>query len=76
MNYTKQRAALIELEQHGAVLHWLTEAAKNNETDIIKKLETIGDLAEQFAEDARKLAANIADPMRNTENAGMEAANA
>ena len=75
MNHIEQRAALIELVQHGAVIHWLTEAAKNNDTDIINKLETIGDLAEQFAEDARELAANL-DPQRNPGNSGMEAANA
>ena len=73
MNYTEQRAALVELEQHGAVIHWLTEAAKSNETDIIKKLETIGDLAEQLAEDAHELAARLQDPQHN---AGTEAANA
>ena len=76
MNYTEQRAALVELEQHGALIHWLAEATKHDETDIIKKLDTLGDLAEQFAEDARELAARIADPMRNTENTNMEAANA
>lgn len=73
MNYTEQRAALVELEQHGALIHWLAEATKHNETDIIKKLETLGDLAEQFAEDAHELAARLQDPQHN---AGTEAANA
>ena len=76
MNYTEKKSNLIQLKQNAAIIHWLVEAAENNveADDISERLETIGDLAEQFAEDARVLAANIADPTRNTEN--KEAANA
>ena len=89
MNYTIKKSGLIQIKQNAAVIHWLSESAENNveADDIPDRLETIAELAEQlaedarkqaeqFAEDARELAARIADPMRNTENTNMEAANA
>ena len=75
MNYTEKRANLIQLKTNAAVIHWLAEAAENNsEHDILERLDTIAELAEQLAEDARELSYKL-DPHANPGNESVEAAN-
>ena len=76
MNYSEKKSNLIQLKTNAAVIHWLSEAAENNveADDISERLETIADLAEQLAEDARELVYKL-DPHANPGNANTEAAN-
>lgn len=66
MNYTIKKSGLIQIKQNAAVIHWLSESAENNveADDIPDRLETIAELAEQLAEDARKQAEQFAEDAR------------
>ena len=66
MNYTLKKSGLIQIKQNAAVIHWLSESAENNveADDIPDRLETIAELAEQLAEDARKQAEQFAEDAR------------
>ncbi|MBQ7731433.1 MAG: hypothetical protein IJT68_06310 [Lentisphaeria bacterium] len=66
MNYTIKKTGLIQIKQNAAVIHWLSESAENNveADDIPDRLETIAELAEQLAEDARKQAEQFAEDAR------------
>lgn len=69
MNYTQKKSFLIQLKTNAAIIHWLAEAAEKNfeGNDIFDRLETIADLADDLAEDARAISMKF-DPANNDED--------
>ncbi|MDD6338379.1 MAG: hypothetical protein PUC15_08375 [Lentisphaeria bacterium] len=53
------RFSLAEVRTNAQIINWLSCAAKPEDGDLEDRLNTIADLAEAFAEDARKLADNL-----------------
>lgn len=55
----KTRADLVQLHTDAQIIEWLTGSARATDGDIGDRLETIANLAEQLAEDARGLIDDI-----------------
>lgn len=53
------RFSLAEVRTNAQIINWLSGGMKPEDGDLEERLNTIADLAEAFAEDARKLADNL-----------------
>lgn len=57
-----QTLAKLQLAQHARIIGWITSDIHDFDNgDTIRRLRDVADLAEELAEDARKLAADLQD---------------
>ena len=62
----KTRSDLVQLHTDSQVIEWLSGSARATDSDITDRLETIANLAEQLAEDARGLISDITNSKGTT----------
>lgn len=55
----------MEIAQHARIIGWITSNIRDYDNgDTIRRLRDVAELAEELAEDARKLAADLQDEVK------------